>query len=123
MSPPPPPLWTTLAELWRLDPGEARRCWRALYHAKWSASASLRQRLAHFEGQPAHQRLLGVDALVRRSLMPQHVLEAVEALAGEALLSPRDRVQISEKILAQVDSTGQWTYPPARGIIEPSAMR
>jgi hypothetical protein len=65
MTPPPPPLWTTLCELWRLDPGEASRCWRALYRAKGSVSASLRQRLAYFEGQPAHQRLKGVDAFVR----------------------------------------------------------
>jgi hypothetical protein len=81
VTPPPPPLWTTLCELWRLDPGEATRCWRALYRARWTVSAGLRQRLAHFEGQTAHQRLLGVDALVRYHLPPQDVLGALSELA------------------------------------------
>ena len=49
MTPPAPPLWTTLSELWRLDPGEATRCWRALYQARWSVSASLRQRPPRLE--------------------------------------------------------------------------
>jgi hypothetical protein len=39
MTPPPPPLWTTLVQLWHLDAGEAQRCWRALYHARWSLAA------------------------------------------------------------------------------------
>jgi hypothetical protein len=53
-----------LAELWRLDPGEATRCWRALYQARWTVSAGLRQKLAHFEGLPARQRLLNVDGFI-----------------------------------------------------------
>jgi hypothetical protein len=113
MTPPPPPLWVTLCELWRLDDGEARRCWRALYRAKWSASASLRQRLAHFEGQSAHQRLKQVDTLVRQGLTPQDVLGALEALAGEGLLSPKDRVKVETKVLEQVGRTGEWRYPHA----------
>ena len=117
MTPPAPPLWTTLSELWRLDPGEATRCWRALYQARWSASASLRQRLAHFEGQPAAQRLTGVDTFVRRHLRPEDVIAAVEALAGEGLLSPRDRVTLEEKVLAQIDAAGQWRYPPAKELV------
>jgi len=113
VTPPAPPLWTTLSELWRLDPGEATRCWRALYQARWSVSASLRQRLAHFEGQPVEQRLAGVDTFVRQHLRPEDVLAALEALAQEGLLSPRDRVGIEEKVLGQLDGAGQWRYPPA----------
>jgi hypothetical protein len=111
MIPPPPPLWLTLCQLWRLEPGEASRCWRALYQARWSVSASLRQVMVHFEAQDAMTRLTGVDAFVRHHLPPEVVLEALEALAGEALLSPRDRVRIEEKVLAQVGSDGQWQYP------------
>jgi hypothetical protein len=101
----------TLAELWRLDAGETQRCWRALYQARWTVSAGLRQRLAHFEGQPDHQRLLGVDSLIRQHLPPTDILAMLEALAAEALLSPRDRIAISEKVLGQIDAAGQWRYP------------
>jgi hypothetical protein len=111
MIPLPPPLWVTLCDLWRLEDGEASRCWRALYQARWTVSAGLRQRIAHFEGQDAYQRLTGVDGFIRHSLPPEVILAVLEALAGEALLSPRDRVSIEEKVLAQVDGAGQWTYP------------
>ena len=29
MTPAPPPLWVTLAQLWQLDASEGWRCWRA----------------------------------------------------------------------------------------------
>jgi hypothetical protein len=110
-TPAPPPLWQTLAQLWHLDDQEAWRCWRALYRAKWSLAASFRQRLVHFEGQPAYQRLTGVDALVREHLTPADVLAVLEALTAEGLLSGRDRIQIEEKVLRCVNAAGTWTYP------------
>jgi hypothetical protein len=81
MTPAPPPLWTTLAQLWHLDHGEATRLWRALFRARWTESARLRQRLVHFEGQPSRQRLKGVDTFVRQHLTPQDVLAVLEGLS------------------------------------------
>lgn len=37
-----------------------------------------------FEGQPALQRLKGVDGFVRHHLPPEDILAVLEALAGEA---------------------------------------
>jgi hypothetical protein len=111
MIPPAPPLWATLCQLWHLDAGETARLWRAVYLAKWTVSAGLRQRLVLFEGQETHQRLQGVDTMVRHALTPAAIIDAVEALRAEGLLSPKDRIVITHKILTMVDASGQWRYP------------
>jgi hypothetical protein len=112
MIPAPPPLWATLCQLWHLDPTETSRFWRALYKAKWTESAGLRQRLVHFEGQTSDQRLKGVDSFVREHLAPQDIVGALEALASEGLLSPREKATIEEAVLSRVDAAGRWKYPP-----------
>jgi hypothetical protein len=51
VTPPPPPMWTTLAQFWGLEERQARRAWSALYQAKWSTAASWTQALVYFESQ------------------------------------------------------------------------
>jgi hypothetical protein len=65
-TPPPPPLWLTLAQFWGLSERQTRQSWSALYRARWSTAAAWRQTLAHFEGQhPARRRLSGVWGLTQ----------------------------------------------------------
>ena len=111
MTPQPPPLWVTLAQLWHLDDREAWCTWKALYRARWTVAASFRQRLVLFEGQPAVHRLSGVDSLVRDHLPPADVLAVLEALVAEGLLRRRDRITIEEKVLTCIDAAGAWRYP------------
>jgi hypothetical protein len=106
-----------------LDATEATRFWRALYRAKWTESAGLRQRLVHFEGRSSDQRLKGVDAFVRQHITPRDILAAIEALAGEGLLSPRERANIEEAVLARVDAAGRWRYPPKTKVLTGRALQ
>jgi hypothetical protein len=40
MTPPPPPLWLTLAQVWGLSERQTRQSWAALSRARWSTAAA-----------------------------------------------------------------------------------
>jgi hypothetical protein len=107
--PPPPPLWLTLAQYWGLSERQTRQVWTAIYRARWQVAAAWRMSLTHFEGQ--HPRLRSperVQHFLRENVMPETIVNVVEALISERLLSRVEGGQIEEKILVHVGATGDW---------------
>jgi hypothetical protein len=71
-----------------------------------------------FEGQPAPQRLAGVDAWVREHLRPQDILAVLEALTAEGLLTRRGLSRCIGEILyasPAVPATGVVVGPCGHG--------
>ena len=114
MVPPPPPLWLSLAQFWGLSTRQSRLAWAALYRARWSAASAWRVTLVHFEGQaPAlrsHERVWHFLAV---NVQPETVLDVIEALISERLLSRQEGTAIEECILAHVGTGGDWA--PTQG--------
>jgi hypothetical protein len=105
-------LWLTLAQFWGLSERHTRQVWAALYRAKWARAAGWRQTLAHFEGQrPSLRSPERVWDFVYRNVMPETIIEVVEGLVQERLLTRAEGTQLEEHILACVGRDGDWAPP------------
>jgi len=112
VKPPPPPLWTVLAQFWGLSERQTRQCWSAFYRARWARAAGWRQALAHFEAQrPSLRTPERVWHFVYHNVMPETVVGVIEALISEGLLSRQEGGAIEEKIFACVGRDGDWAQP------------
>ena len=109
MTPPPPPMWTVLAQFWGLSARQSRQCWGALYRARWARAAGWRQTLAHFEGQrPSLRSPARVWDFVYRNIMPETIIAVVEGLIAERLLTRAEGNAVEAKILDHVGADGDW---------------
>jgi hypothetical protein len=104
-----------LTQAWSMSCRQARQLWQALAHAQGPAAVSWREALWQCKGSP------GVPlATLLAHWTPQEVLAVLDTLRCERQLSRVTRVQVEERILAQVDGTGRWVglaaVEPERGI-------
>jgi hypothetical protein len=112
MTPPPPPLWLTLAQYWRLSERQTRQTWAALYRARWQVASAWRMVLVHFEGQhPSLRSPERVWNFLSVNVQPETCINVIEALISERLLSRREGSQIEEHILSHVSADGDWAIP------------
>jgi hypothetical protein len=113
---PPPPLWQVLAQFWGLSERQTRQSWSALYRARLRPSSTWRLTLCHFEGQhPTLRSPERVWHFLATNVQPQAVVDVIEALISEGLLSRGEGGQIEEAILGCVGREGDWAPPATPG--------
>jgi hypothetical protein len=102
-----PQVWGLLAAYFELEAPLSRAWWGALERARWSEARELRQTLAFFDTQEA----AGVDVILRffqHRVTPQAIVDVLEALVGERLLSRQKATLLEEAVLRRVTRGGQW---------------
>jgi hypothetical protein len=102
-----PQVWGLLAAYFELEAPLSRAWWGALERARWSEARELRQTLQFFDTQEA----AGVDVILRffqHRVTPQTIVDVLEALTRERLLTRRKSNDCMEAVLRRVTVDGQW---------------
>ena len=102
-----PPVLVAYGASWHLAEHEKLALWRALCQARWSLASGWRDHLIHFhpEGEDARQ-------FVAVECNPARVVQILENLVREGVLSRETASRIEMKLLRQVTAQGQWVGSP-----------
>ena len=106
------PMFRTIAEYCTLDAQQARTWWSALSTARWSVPRTWTLDLVYFDQQP-RSRTATLDAVLpflRTTSPPARVVQVLEALVQERLLTRQEANGILERVLACVTSRGEWCW-------------
>jgi hypothetical protein len=101
----PPRAWQVYVTYLQLPPERAAQFWQALCRSRWSECMGVRQ-VFTFYGQ----LLPGFDptGLARRAATPQKMVETLELLCTQQLLSRDTTSTIEEYILKRCRPDGRW---------------
>jgi hypothetical protein len=80
--------------------------WTALMRARWSAAVSLKQTVRYQHAEPFSRPWL--EHFARVNLHPTVLVEALEALAGEGIMSRGQANTFEEAILSRMTAAGDW---------------
>jgi hypothetical protein len=109
LTPQEPPLWKALARHWvGLDDRTGWLWWAALHRARWSHAAAFLMALRDCDGLAAALDAHTVYAFMEAHAQPQHLVELIERLYQEKLLTRRESSQLQQQVLAHVDRRGEW---------------
>ena len=106
------PMFSTIAEYASLSPALARTWWRALGRTQGTEARSWLQDLRYFDAQP-RSRTQALDAVLpflRLTSPPARVMQVVESLVGEHLLTRSEASAIEEHMFRCVDHRGEWFW-------------
>jgi hypothetical protein len=102
-----PPVIQAFMVTWGLREHEQTALWRALCAAQWSQAAAWREACLAFhpEGQDARR-------FVDEACSPHTLVQVVELLVQEGVLTRQAASAIEGRLLAQTDARGAWKGSP-----------
>jgi hypothetical protein len=104
-------MFRTLVQYAGIDDTHAGRWWKALCQARWSTSKSWQHALLLFDQSPhTLAQLDRVLPFLREVSPPGRVMQVVEALWRERLLTRAEAGYVEDKILSCVGKEGEWRY-------------
>jgi hypothetical protein len=97
-------VFRAFAQYWDLPGALAQQWWRALSLAEHGRPLSWRQALLLYGPAPTGDS----RHLIHSASAPQKVMDVLEDLVEEGLLSRQTASQIQERVLRQVSRDGRW---------------
>jgi hypothetical protein len=109
MTPLSPTLWQTLTRYFGLHASAATQWWEALQQAKSPKAHTWLEQMLFYDARPTwNQAPEAQQRFIVHSMPPVQVVEAIESLVDEGLLTRTRGTALQEAVLECVSSTGQW---------------
>jgi hypothetical protein len=103
----PPPIWVFLCTEWLgLSSTKTAQFWQALTTSRWTKAVELRSAVLCRSALPHH--LEALTFLAQHNLSPQALIQVLEDLVTERLLSPKVARMIEAHVLAKTTKEGRW---------------
>jgi len=105
-----PKLWHALStNIFHLNAHLAWCWWRALARSRWSRPVGFREAFVGFIHRPLHMQTANdLVGFLQRTGTPQQLMDVLEDLKKEGLLTLRDANRIEETVLQWVRADGLW---------------
>jgi hypothetical protein len=109
MPPPEPHLWRTFATFFGLSEAARAQWWTALNQAQTPKPVAWVRQLLFYDARPSWNHAPDAEqAYILRSMAPTVVVDALEALVEEGLLSRQRGSALQDAVLTCVNRDGQW---------------
>jgi hypothetical protein len=103
----PPEIWTFFGTEWlQLSRTKSDQFWEALTVARWSRAVALRTAVLCRTALPHRRDAL--DYLAHANMSPQILIQTLEDMVVERVLSPKTARTLEEAVLARTNVHGQW---------------
>jgi hypothetical protein len=102
-----PQIWQLLMGYFELEVPLSRAWWTGLERSTWSETRAFYHMLRLFDARPGTD-IDQVMTFVQELTTPQTIVDVLEALVQERLLSRRKAIALEEAVLARVDREGRW---------------
>ena len=106
----PPDTWRNFARYVGLSDALSHRCWQGLRASPWPTVVAVRTTFL------LHDALvLDPRGLTRSSADPGHMIQVIENLFAQGLLTAVERVQVEDILLAATTAEGRWKTRAEKG--------
>ena len=102
----PPKTYQLLCAFWGFSQSQERLLWSVLARTSGVAATAFRQHLLFYNEH--RSTLPDAQHMLHQVCRPAHVLQVLELLWEEGLLSRRQTTQMEELVLTAVDRAGPW---------------
>jgi hypothetical protein len=104
-----PRLWYTLRRFFVLSSAQTACWWTALQHATRAPAQRWFRQLLFYDARPSwNQDPEAIERYILRAMPASDIVEAIEALVEEGLLTRPEATGLEERVLQHVDAHGAW---------------